>query len=397
LKQKRAALGQPVNVNSFSDNRVLAYFLALTKSGFSLEGEPHMDIILTPAHEMKPKPIEWVYKNYLAQGMLHIWAGKPGAGKTTVALDFAARVSSGSTFPDGQTAQIGNILIWSGEDSAEHVLLSRLIAADADLSRIRFIDGRIVDGERRPFDPAHDLEALRKCAAQIGDVSIIIIDSIASVSRKDSHKNAETRRDLQPTVDLAKELNCAIIGIMHFTKGSAGKDPLERVIGSVAFGAVARLVYVVGHFAPPDGSKAKRVLTCVKGIGREGGGFFFSIENHQLLSNPNIETSRIVWGEPAIGSALSILDALEDDSAGDRPTAIKEAKEFLIFELADGPLKSTELFSRASQQRISKSALFRAKKEMPVRAKKLKGEWIWQSDAPLNQPPVGDDEPCPWD
>jgi len=85
LKQKRAALGQPVNVNSFSDNRVLAYFLALTKSGFSLEGEPHMDIILTPAHEMKPKPIEWVYKNYLAHGILHIRAGKPGAGKTTVA------------------------------------------------------------------------------------------------------------------------------------------------------------------------------------------------------------------------------------------------------------------------------------------------------------------------
>ena len=55
----------------------------------------------------------------------------------------------------------------------------------------------------------------------------------------DSHKNTEVRRALQPIVDLASRLDAAVLGITHFSKGGAGGDPAARVVGSVAFTAVA--------------------------------------------------------------------------------------------------------------------------------------------------------------
>ena len=41
-------------------------------------------------------------------------------------------------------------------------------------------------------------------------------------------------------VDFAKASDIAVLGIGHLTKGTAGKDPLERLNGSGAFGRLAR-------------------------------------------------------------------------------------------------------------------------------------------------------------
>ena len=59
---------------------------------------------------------------------------------------------------------------------------------------------------------------------------------IVSAVAGDSHKGAEVRRALQPVVTLAQRLGCAVLGITHFSKGTNGRDPVERVTGSIAFG-----------------------------------------------------------------------------------------------------------------------------------------------------------------
>src|SRR5271156_4221351 len=48
-----------------------------------------------------PRAIEWLWPGWLARGRLHILAGQPGAGKTTLALEFAAIISSAGAWPDG--------------------------------------------------------------------------------------------------------------------------------------------------------------------------------------------------------------------------------------------------------------------------------------------------------
>lgn len=56
------------------------------------------------------------------------------------------------------------------------------------------------------------------------------------------HQNTEVRRAMQPLVDLAVNMKAALPGITHFSNGRQGGDPAQRVIGSVGFTAVARVV-----------------------------------------------------------------------------------------------------------------------------------------------------------
>ena len=375
---RRAALGQPVDATNLSDINLLAFFMAKSKCCSRKMREYAMTIILTAANEISPEPIDWLWPQYLARGMLHLVAGDPGSGKTTVTLDFVARLTQGEAFPDGTLSKKGHVLIWSGEESIQHVIIPRLIAAGADLSQVRFIQGRVKDGEDQPFDPANDMEALRTEALKLDEISLVVFDPIVSIIRRDSHKNAETRRDLQPVVDLAKELNCAVIGITHFAKGTSGKNPLERIIGSVAFSAVTRLAFVVGKYALPDGSEVKRVFIRAKGVGQEGGGFLFKINEFEIRpDNKPIQTSVVSWGQRLTGSAQAILDEIESAAKDASSSVLNEAVGFLKAELKDGPMASSELIDRARLEGFSKSTLRRAKDTGVAYAYKHGDAWYW--------------------
>jgi hypothetical protein len=77
---------------------------------------PKAETFLIKASEIKPEPISWLWKYWLARAKLHIVAGAPGGGKSTSCYSFAATHSSGATWPDGTRAKVGNILIWTSED-----------------------------------------------------------------------------------------------------------------------------------------------------------------------------------------------------------------------------------------------------------------------------------------
>src|SRR4029434_4932016 len=191
-----------------------------------------------------------------------------GTAKTTIALDFAAIVSSGGLWPDGTRAEAGNVLIWSGEDDAEDVLASRLEAMGADMTRLFFV-GPVRRGmESASFDPASDLPALERKAETIGGARLLIVDPVVSAVAGDSHKNAETRRSLQPLVNLAQRLDCAALGITHFSKGTGGREPIERITGSLAFGALARVVLVAFKQLEdrPDGGPARMLVRAKSNI-----------------------------------------------------------------------------------------------------------------------------------
>ncbi|EQD57118.1 hypothetical protein B2A_04960, partial [mine drainage metagenome] len=47
----------------------------------------HGTVELLHAADLKPEPIRWLWPAWLARGKLHVLAGAPGTGKTTLALD----------------------------------------------------------------------------------------------------------------------------------------------------------------------------------------------------------------------------------------------------------------------------------------------------------------------
>ena len=343
----------------------------------SPQEEPPL-VTLTRASDVRCQPIQWLWAGWLAKGKLHILAGAPGTGKTTIALALAAAVSSGRAWPSGGHPVPGNVLIWSGEDDVADTLAPRLKAAKANLDRVYFVGDTLEDGEKRPFDPAYDLRALEHVAAQIGDVALLIADPVVSAVSGDSHKNTEVRRALQPLVDIGARLGCAVLGITHFSKGTSGRDPTERVTGSVAFGALARVVLVTAKQEEGRGDQdpGTRLLARAKSnIGPDGGGFSYVLEQVEI---DGMSASTVAWGAPLDGSARELLGDAEA-ADGEERSATDEAEEWLLFLLRSGDMKAREVQKQAREAGISDKALRRARERLGIKPQKsgFGGGWEW--------------------
>jgi putative DNA primase/helicase len=331
-------------------------------------------VLLQRASDMTPEAVRWLWQNWLALGKFHVLAGPPGQGKTTIALAMMSAVSAGRPWPDGSPCTAGDVLMWSGEDDPKDTLLPRLIAMGADVQRVYFVTGTMVDGKAQPFDPARDMPSLLSKAESIGAVRLMVVDPVVSAVAGDSHKNGETRRALQPLVDLASALGAAALGISHFSKGSAGKDPTERVTGSLAFGALARVVLCAVKAKANAGAdnQDKRILARAKSnIGPDDGGFEYSIRQQPVPGHPHISASVIAWGEAVCGTARDLLaDAEADAEEGSQDGPCPPA-EWLKLTLACGPMPASELKHQAVEAGFAWRSVQRSMRKAGVDSRRV--------------------------
>jgi len=334
-----------------------------------------IEVLLTCGSDLKPQAVRWLWQHWLALGKFHILAGAPGQGKTTIAMAVAATITVGGRWPDGSRCEPGNILVWSGEDDPADTLLPRLLAAGANPKRCYFITGTRVNGESVPFDPARDLGQLEAVIEKIGGIRLLIVDPVVSAVTGDSHKNTEVRRALQPLVDLAARCDCAVLGITHFSKGGQGTDPAQRVLGSVAFSAVARVVLVAARVKSSEEGEETRILARSKSnIGPDNGGFEYRLEQTEPI--PGIEASRIAWGKAVEGTARELLtdpDEQVQDETGDAVDLLRgelDPVRWTSSDTACEPLKAAG---------FSKKQIWQASKKLGVIRRKdgMKGGWLW--------------------
>jgi putative DNA primase/helicase len=353
--------------------------------------QPNWTMALTCASGIKPEPISWLWRDWLARGKMHIIAGQPGAGKTTIAMKMAAAVSAGSRWPDGSAAKQGNVVIWSGEDDYADTLVPRLEASGADLGRIFFAGEMTCGKERRAFDPAKDIQVLQVAIEAAGGANLIVVDPIVSATAADSHKNSETRRGLQPLVDMAAKLDAALIGITHFTKSSEGRSPIDRVTGSVAFGALARVVIVAARERDgDDGKPGSGVLMRAKSnIGPDDGGFNYDLQLVPMRSRPDIIASVVSWGDAVSGNARDILKEAESVPDTEADGERHEAAEFLTEFLSDGPKSQKEVKEAAEANCHAWRTVRRAQKDLGIKPSKsgMTGSWMWSFPEGGHQPP----------
>jgi len=376
--------------------------LLLEKAARPSGDPPHYDIhavepttgsVATPGHkrtveiirasDVKIEPISWLWDGWLAAGKLHILGGAPGTGKTTIGMALAATLTSGGRWPDGTQSPVGNVAIWSGEDDPADTLIPRLILSGADRSRVHFITGTREGNDRQSFDPGRDMEPLRDRLVEIGEIRLLIVDPIVSAITGDSHKNAEVRRGLQPLVDLAASLRCALVGITHFSKGTSGRDPVERVTGSLAFGAMPRVVLVAAKYQEGDGERIKRVFLRAKSnIGSDDGGFEYELQEGELKDHPGISPISVLWGNSVKGTARELLataDATGEDGKGN---ALADAEQFLLDLLADEPLPVKTIEAKAKEAGYPMPTIQRAKSALGIKSEKEKknmaGGWVWR-------------------
>jgi hypothetical protein len=160
--------------------------------------------------DVMPQPVQWLWPDRIARKVV-LFTGLPDCGKTTAAIDIAARVTRGSAWPDGSgIAPLGSVIFLTAEDGLADTIRTRADAAGADASRIYFLEGMHDEkGEPSSFSLQQDLALLSEHVKEIGDVTLIVIDPITAylgAGKIDTHKTAVDIRRQGPSIVPQRDL-----------------------------------------------------------------------------------------------------------------------------------------------------------------------------------------------
>ena len=326
-------------------------------------------------------PVKWLWEGWLPAGKLSLLSGDPGLGKTTVALDIAARLSVGKSMPySSNQIEPGMTLILTAEDDLADTIKPRLCAASGEPSMVRaMLSVPSKHGEniyvRLPSLP-EDIEALRTVITEY-DVKLVIIDPMMAYlsSRIDAHKDQDIRRAFGELKAVAENTGAAIWLIRHLNKSNGSKAVYA---GGGSIGITGSVRSELMCMRDPDNENGRILVLAKSNLSQIKGGLKFHLES------PNKDTvAHVVWD----GTTNVTADELVSQSS--RTTVVDEAKTFLITALASGSRLSTEVEEEAVAAGISVMALRRAKKGLQVVSRKV-GK-IWQICLP--DVPKEDDTP----
>jgi hypothetical protein len=319
-------------------------------------------LLLTPASTVKIDRPRWAWDRRIPIAGVTLVAGREGQGKTAFVFSLAAQLTRGTLDGDLQ-GEPGTVVYVGIEDDPSTVLVPRLMAAEADLDRFRFL--QIKGGGA--FSISIDCGALAARLAELNNVAAVIIDPLDAHlgTSIDTHKKAEVQRTIAMLNELAQQHRCAVIGIAHLSKRDS-TDMLLKVVGSIGFTTSARSVLAIG---PNPNDPTERVCALAKAnmtARDEVDAVRFRLEE-AFVEHPDggepIPTVRVV-----VSGALPGFDAdsiLAVPGVAKR-SAVTEAAEWLEELLAnEGPMFSEEI-KRLARDDIAERTLNRAAKRLRV-------------------------------
>ena len=333
--------------------------------------DPHGDPGISRAHRLRmtwasdiqPRPMKWLWEKRLPSGALALLAGREGLGKSIWTAWLVAQLTQG-TLPGEYVGSPRSVIIVATEDSWDHVIVPRLMAAGADLERVARLEAVAAAGFDSTLMLPHDNGELEAVIAE-NKVALTVLDPLISRldAKLDTHKDAEVRRALEPIAQLADRTQAAFLGLIHVNK-SRDADALTSVMGSRAFPGVARAVL---HMAADPEDEDKRLLGHSKNqYDRKAATIRLHIESRHVANTAEgpIAAGRVVIeGEVS----LSIEDAVSASHQGaDVRTAIGKATEWLEALLSRGPAWSADVRKMGHSAGHSESAIKRAAERIGV-------------------------------
>ncbi|MBA3482615.1 MAG: AAA family ATPase [Pirellulales bacterium] len=334
--------------------------------------------VLTCLADVEPRAVSWLWPGRMPLGRITLLVGRPGEGKSFLTTDMAARITTGTPWPDGSACPQGSVILISAEDDPGDTIRPRLDAHYADVKRVHLLTAvrRVDDGDpiERMITLA-DVEAIEAALQRIPDCKLIVVDPIGSFlgGATDTHRDNEVRSVLAPIAKLAEQHGSAVLVVAHRRK-SAGTVADDTALGSRAFTGIARAVW---HLSRDVESKSRRLLLPGKNnLAHEGDGLAFSIHG---------EPPRIAWERDPVAMSADDAMAVEcegrDRKPGPDADARHAATDWLRSALAAGPRLATDL-SDEWKNGIggSKRTLDRAKQSLAVEAfrPEVPGPWWWR-------------------
>ena len=301
---------------------------------------------LVRASDVEPVQVSWLWQSWLPVGKLVLLEGDPGCGKSSIAIDLAARLTSGSPMPTGEGVDPAGVVILNAEDGLDDTVRPRLDAAGADCERVHLWDWQSV------------LPRLPDSADWLGDrivehdVKLVILDTLTTflASGIDSHRDQDVRRALIPLVKTASESGAAVLAVRHLNK-SQQSSAMHRGMGSMAFAGLARAVWHAG----PHPDEDAMVLAAVKNnLARNAYAMRYRVSDRN--------------GSPVVtwdGQCDLVADDLVAQPAS-TPSAVTEAIEWLEEQLTGHEVPATQLQQDAAEAGISHATYRRARKHLDV-------------------------------
>lgn len=339
----------------------------------AVRGRAHV----TRLADVEPLSIDWLWKGWLALGMLSILDGDPGQGKSTFLLELAARLSRGDRMPDGSPGPpAAGVALLSAEDDLARVIRPRLEAAGADLGRVVTLGIKTARGlVREPTISPEDVEIVESTMLDSG-TKLLIIDPLVAYLTEDTNANRDqdVRRALALLRGLAERTKAAVVVVRHLNK-RVGAAALYRGGGSIGIIAAARTGLLL---APdPDAPAGPERILAVEKSNLASKPPALRL---RLVDDPGTNQSRIQWCGTTHHTATTLL--AEPTTVRDR-SPIDEAVEFINDQLTAGPIAATEVQSAAHDAGISPATLNRAKRRCDVVSRKAGGpsgeqSWFWE-------------------
>ena len=344
--------------------------LGALRSGYDLNGEllPYSpknlrrrpDLI--PLSSVEAKPVPWLWKPYLAYGMINLLSGEPGCGKTWLALAFAAALTAGRVPYIGEPCRPHDVVYLSIENSPEYVVRPRFDILEGDASRLHVLQGAVT-GEgpkaRRESVRLSDIQLLDSALKQTG-ARFFVVDPIQSYlgGEVDMHRSNETRPILDGLAMLVQKYNACLLILRHFAKSSTG-SPIMRGLGSIDITGAARSEL---HAGSCDDQSA--MVHAKTNIGEFGKSIGYETKGGQFR-----------WtGESTItANDLGAGGLAQEDRDG-----LNEAAQYLEDVLKAGAKLSSELLYEAKEQGYSQAMMRRAKIKLGVKTRKKFGQKFGQ-------------------
>jgi hypothetical protein len=324
--------------------------------------------------DIEPERVGWLWPARIPLGKLTLLDGDPGLGKSTLLLDLAARVSTGSALPDGARLDApASVVILSAEDGIADTIRPRLEAAGADLDGVYVLaDMSDDEGGRRPPEIPLDLLEVERVIRKRGARFVLVDPLLAFLSGDvDSHRDQDVRRALHGMAAVAERTGAAFLSVRHLTK-TTGPRAVYRGGGSIGIIGAARAGLLV---AEDPGDDARRVLAVIKSnLAAKPPALGL-----RLVTDHPLGVARVEWLGPVDYDADSLIGPRLD---AHEHSAVDEAKDFLRAELADGPKLARQVIKDAHEAAIAEKTLRRAKSDLGVLSDREggiagKGRWLW--------------------